>query len=241
MWIPEGSTSGPIVGGKVTVTLPEGWDYVGTSGGVNRPTAPKTVEITCTCTSSGDCNPVYTGGHYGCEALSGCTACSMKVKMFDRVGSGSAVYESGGLYLANGTVTFLTDAEEILPCVFPELMALENVNTAVQNFLAEVYGSTPVPTITPKDGIITAPDGYVVAPIKIFGRVGAVIVPNSARPTGGGTKGTCACVSAGGGECELKTSGFGSIYTCTTNDCTSCRLRIVTNDITVYEAESYQF
>lgn len=209
IWLPPGAkVSGS--GECQSIQASGDWSYlaVGNDGRLYEGT--KDVKICCSCSSrNGTCLPVGRGSDVGCLSSNGCSTCNASITL----GSGTGI-RSGGFIQFNAGVSFV-DHSRALPALFPGIEKSERFIQAITTFQQKIYGKTQPPSPLINDGIITAPKGYKLARVQVFGRGGLIVVPDktvipSAAVAGSGkcrcTQGSCTYFSKFGvygceGEC----------------------------------------
>ena len=233
----------------INIQTPSGWVYIGVDSSTRSLVmiGNGTTSVSCTCTGSGSCYPFIATGLSGSTSgcAGDCTSCQMtQTGVFQGT---THIFSSGGYIDFTQGVNFAKKGVH-LPAVFASMFNVKEVAEALNNFLEKVYEGKPYPVMIQGENFITAPDGYEMAVVNVFGRATIIPVPNGSG-TGdliaGGTA-SCSCTQGG---CTVKSHSIPFIGSATwcEGDCSgTCTLGCTTasgNGVveTVYAAQSFQF
>lgn len=238
LWYPENARVSEHADG-ITLTVPDGWVYLAKRGdGPVEKIAPGAgIQVSCTCRSSGSCNPFYLDGQAGC-ATENCNSCSMTVS---KRGEQQGTISEGAFVVSDYAVRFATE-REVLPqasaLMFDEAPAV----AGLKEFLRRRFGDLPLPELVREGDRWVAPAGYMITVINWGGRGLMMPVPTGTPDAIGGSGGGCSCTQ---GTCTLKTKwipGHGTGYFCAgacTGTCTLTVSKISGDPPAVYL--SYRF
>lgn len=177
-FIPKGSIINPD--GECSVVVPPaGWTYIALQSDNTHFEGTANITICCDCTSgSGTCTPIARGNDMGCLSSYGCRTCnsSVRTKPIDK---NTDLYVLNGGYVNYGLGISFKKDKEVLPAIFPQMEKSDFVQKAIQDFLFKTYKGAKVPAAVVKDGIVTAPTGYKLAAVNVFGRGGFIVVPQN--------------------------------------------------------------
>ena len=237
-WIPEGSDIREE-GDNLFITPPSEWMYVGYGlSGEFMSELGGEIKISCTCHTSGRCNPFYASSPKGTTSgcAGSCTNCTMTTSLI----SSDFEFRTGG-YINPSIVPYFMNADEQLPAAFEVMYESEEVNSTISQFLENIYQGSTIPSYIEGKDYVEAPDGYKIAFVNICGRATPLLVPENVvlESVAAGQKASCSCTS---GSCKLKKKGIiiGSATWCE-GDCTgTCTLTISTSLIQFSE-NSFDF
>lgn len=248
-WFPLNSKVQVQKNRSIFIQAPAGWAYVGQKEGSTQVLKVATggTTVSCTCNSTGDCLPFTASGPKGSASgcAGSCTNCSMKQSAL--VSGREVVFERGGYIDFSAKTDFANTAIE-LPAAFSAMFQLPEVKQSLKDFLDRVYGGLPFPKMIIGENFVSAPDGYSMAAVSIFGRAAMVPVPTIAlrTVTAGGTKATCSCSQ---GSCVAETTSIpfvGSATFCKgscSGTCTLSNAIIIGNgdEVALYTSISYRY
>jgi len=188
-------------------------------------------DVTCSC-AEGDCGPVNQGGVIYCAIGPKCTSCCKR--------STSSAAMALVVVPENGSVNWATPGEtRTLPLANHVLLEIPEISAEFLKFARKVYGRKPLPTMMTKGSEGTAPAGYSLVPINIYGYLANALVPRGIRGGSkcevtafsgklvddcGAAKETCKCNSGTSGCTHW--SKFGIASGCEAGACTSCTLSV---------------
>jgi hypothetical protein len=181
---------------SLSITIPPGWNYVGfDTKNAYCLVNGDSLTVSCSCSSSGSCNPWARGAKHGCSTED-CTSCSMTASAL--VVGNVTTLTSGGFLNLSIPAAIMTIGQG-LPSVFPAMLYSADVQVVISNFLASIYGQNQFPpeAITTDFNSFIAPAGYKIALVNICGRATPFVLPISvlgAASMAGGT-GSCSCTS----------------------------------------------
>jgi hypothetical protein len=172
LWVPPGAkVSGS--GQCQSVQASGDWSYLAIGQDGRLYEGAKEVTICCDCTSNnGTCLPGGSGTKIACLSTNGCIECRASYSL--AIGTG---IRSGGFVQYNAGVSFV-DQSRALPALFPGIEKSDRFIQAVTSFQQKMYGTAQPPPPLINDGIITAPKGYKLARVQVFGRGGLIVVPD---------------------------------------------------------------
>jgi hypothetical protein len=216
IYLPEGFNI-KIEGDQCSFTVLPNYTYIGTleDGSVSSISIENPNDkgwISCTCNTSGTCLPGQYGSLVGCGGT--CSNCTMKQGKVTFLNAANSEFSfiSGGFVDYSMGIRLATKADVGRSGIFDELLNSPQFKTDLDNFVNQITNNQTLPKpINNFDGSISAPIGYVLQPIIIYGR-GCIIV----LPEGKGndlaidhsSKTSCSCSK---GKCSLKTR-FGASY-----------------------------
>lgn len=248
IWIPQNSKIIVNDDKSMSIIPPRGYEYVGYDKNGKLQRSSGGTKVTCDCTGSGSCLPfVVSGGGGstgGCQGS--CELCLMETST--QKNNTDIVIETGGYLDLTQNIEFVTDGLQ-LPAAFKAMFDLEEVKQEINNFVKEVYQGLPFPKIREGKDFFTAPNGYIMAVVNVFGRATTIPVPTIALQAARGVGGATASCSCSQGTCTSKSGsipGVGSATWCEGSCTGTCTLQTSKNkgnglvDVT-YEAISYRF
>lgn len=166
------------------------------------------------------CYPFYStlgDGQAGCTGI--CSSCTMKTSE-----SGNII-DNGGFIESMSSASFASPGVS-LPGPVPAMFDLPDIQSALSSFLQQIYQGQSIPNPPIVNGMLEAPIGYKIVPLRVAGRGVISIIPENAVPLSAmaASKASCSCSS---GTCILdsKTVPFaGTVYWCTGNCDGTCTL-----------------
>ena len=256
-WLPVNSRIQVNDDKSINIQAPPGWEYLGVVKSNSRVTrvASGNTSVSCLCNVSGQCLPFTGTGPNGSTSgcAGGCTNCTMKQ---------SAVLDGKDIdFIRGGYVDFtdsmrIIDDETELPAAFDEMFQLQEVENEIQDFFKRIYCGMPYPEMKIGDNYVSAPRGFTMTPVSIFGRAAMVPVPTALLSEslksralaagGGGSKASCSCTD---GSCTAKTYNVpfvGSATYCEGSCAGTCTLTTSVGvgagvEVELYKAISYNF
>lgn len=247
-WFPLNSKIQVQKDGSIFIQAPVGWAYVGfesKTGKLKVATSGGTT-VSCTCTGTGSCLPFVATGPAGSTAgcAGNCTSCSQKQSA--KIGTGpDTIFSTGGYIDLAANIDYASTPN--LPAAFAAMFEVKEIKQAFKSFLDKVYGGLPWPKMIEGENFITAPEGYSIVPVNIYGRAAMVPVPTIALRTiqsTGGTTASCKCTQ---GTCTVKSQSIpfvGSATWCEgscSGTCTLSNAMVVGNGVVneLYKSNSY--
>lgn len=223
-WVPVGATL-TEQGNSLTIKVPPKWSYWGLNAS-NKPfeaTEGKDITISCDCTGTGgQCMPFYAQGPGG--TTSGCAGQCNKCSL-TKTGWSLERIISGGFVCIEKGVMFAIVGEE-LPPAFDEMLLIPSIKKDLENFKNRFYPNISIPNVNENNGTFTAPDGFKIAILNVYGRGMMVVIPNNIEGSNGTGSSSCAC---SGGSCiahKREVWGLGEACWCEGNCSGVCTLTV---------------
>lgn len=202
---------------ELKFTLPEPYYILGISaeGNLYRSVSGGSGGITCNCTKGSGCDPIKSGGDYGCLMKDGCYSCNKSTSSI----SGLDV-ELVEMIIMNPEYGIGIDSfsqlnnKSLLPESFMEAEEIVDLITGLNSLMNN-------PTTHEKKVVLLNAFGYIL-PLEIpsdLDNTSIYFRSNSGGDTGAGV--SCSCNIAGK-SCP-KESKFGVVW-CNSNNCTSCSM-----------------
>lgn len=237
-WIPEGSEI-QEQDDILIVTPPSDWMYVGygLEGEFVSELAGE-IKISCTCHTTGKCNPFRASGPMGSTSgcAGSCANCTMKTSLI----RDDFEFRTGG-YINPSIESYFLNADEQLPAAFEAMYESEEVNAAITTFLENIYQGNPIPSYIEGEDYVEAPEGYKIAFANICGRATPLLVPEDVitESSAAGEKASCSCTR---GTCTLKKKSIviGSATWCEGSCTGTCTLTISTS-LVQFSEDSFDF
>jgi hypothetical protein len=226
-WIPLNSTISVNKNNSINIQAPLGWAYIGkeSSTGQLFTIVNGGTSVSCTCNATGSCLPFVGSGPGGDTAgcAGDCTNCTMKQSAAFQ--GGVHVFSEGGYIDLTAGITFAQRGIQ-LPAVFEAMLDVPEIQTAIIKFFEKIYEGKPFPVMIQGQGFITAPDGYEMVVVNMFGRATIIPVPirtGLSEVVSGGTA-SCSCTQ---GSCTAKSHSVpfvGSVTYCEGDCAGTCTL-----------------
>ena len=207
--------------GELRFTLPDPYFAVGIdiNGNYHTSAIGGSGSVTCTCTEGSGCDPVKSGGDYGCLIKDGCSSCDKDKASISGVSVAleDIVILSSELDLFVETFKDLNE-KYLLPAAFIDYEPIANLLGELErNFLESAIGE--------RKTIFINTYGYIL-PIEIPADIDNTSVAFLNGEGSGGE--TCSCNVAG--DCPKKKKLI--VVYCDSDNCTSCTMSgIVADDI----------
>lgn len=175
-WVPDGSEIREQ-DDRFIVTPPSEWMYVGYGlEGEFVSELRGEINISCTCNTTGQCNPFRATGPKGSTVgcAGSCTNCTMKTLLI----RDDFEFRTGG-YINPSIEPYIMSADEQLPLCFEAMFESEEVTSVIIRFLENIYQGEPMPSYIEGEDYVEAPEGYKIAFVNITGRATPLLVPEN--------------------------------------------------------------
>jgi len=208
-WIPPGSQLSYPTANILQYRVPAGYAVAFPDGSF-----ALEAKHTCSCSTSGGCNPVVApNGNTSCRTAT-CTD------------NGCSGIRSGVVIRTTGEPVSFTSARtaRTQPQAVPGLLQIPSVRTALAAFLRTQNGVLQPPPATFSQGKLHAPDGYVFALLDAYGYlVTALVDRDVAEVLGAVDTSTINCECTKGSGCEKRHDESG-VYWCEAGECQECSI-----------------
>jgi hypothetical protein len=208
-WIPPGSQLSYPAPHVLQYRVPAGYAVAFPDGSL----AAQTTH-TCSCSTSGGCNPVVApNGNTSCRTAT-CTD------------NGCTGVRNGVVIRTTGEAVAFAQARtaQTQPQAVPGLLEIPSVRTAVTAFLHTHNGGLEPPPAAFFQQKLHAPEGYVFTLLDVYGYLATALVHRDVAAVldavDAGTI-TCACAKDKGTGCEKRHDETG-VYWCEAGECREC-------------------